>query len=86
MNKEEELLHEVLDTFQKIRGWSNPDFYRQQVMPTVNKVREHLAAIETDKFIKNYETKKEVDEIPTIPSYLEDLDKLGLFRDDKKDF
>ena len=82
----EELLHEVLDTFQKIRSWINPDFYRQQVMPTVNKVREQLAAIETEKFVKNYESNQVIDEIPTIPSRLEDeLDNFRLFKDVKKD-
>jgi len=89
MTTEYELLQEVLDTFQKVRTWANPDFYRQQVLPIVNKVKERVATIETEKFLKSYQPppKPVDDEIPTIPSYLEEqTSKFGLFNNDKKTF
>lgn len=53
MNKDYWLIHEALETFQRIRHWMHPDYYREQVMPTVQKLKDRLAIIETEKFIND---------------------------------
>lgn len=51
MSKDTELLKEILDVFKQIRHWTDPDYYREQVVPTVNKIRDRIAIIETDEWI-----------------------------------
>lgn len=48
MKNNHDLLNEALDTFQKLRHWIDPDYYREQIMPTVRKIKDQLALIETE--------------------------------------
>lgn len=69
------LLHEALDTFQKLRHWIDPDYYREQVMPTVRKIKDRLAIIETNRFLEekkqryeNFQPPKE-EKKPQLPEF-----------------
>lgn len=96
MNKDVRLLNEALDVFRKIRNWVPPEFYKEQVTPTVFKIKERLAVIETELFMarrtqsfeeQQHEAKiKELEntEPDTIPSQLMDItSQFGLFNLDK---
>lgn len=47
------LLEESLDVIQKLRQWVSADYYRVNILPTVNKLKDRIAQIETDRFIEN---------------------------------
>lgn len=97
MNSDYWLLHETLETFQRIRHWIDPDYYREQVMPTVRKIKDRLAVIETNKFLedkrkihedssKEQERIKKLEDDPdTIPNKLiEATTNFGLFTETLK--
>lgn len=73
MNNDYRLLQEALDTFNKLRHWTDPDYYREQVMPTVRKIKDRLALIETEKFLndrkKQYEEFKSPIKIDKPPPF-----------------
>lgn len=51
MNKDVRLLNEALDVLKRLREWLPPDLYKDQVTPTVSKIKERLAIIETELFM-----------------------------------
>lgn len=51
MSNDYRLLQEALDTFLRIRHWIDPDYYREQIMPTVRKIKDRLAIVETSLFM-----------------------------------
>lgn len=85
MKPDRELLEEALDTFKRLRHWTDPDYYREHVMPTVNKLKDHLAFVETKQWQqdrKNAYAKHnpEPDELRTVPSRLiESSTNFGVF-------
>lgn len=50
MTADQKLLQECLDVFKKIRHWTDPDYYREHIMPTVDRLRDHLALVDVQKF------------------------------------
>lgn len=85
MKPDRELLEEALDTFKKLRHWVDPDYYREHVMPTINKLKNHLAFVETKQWQqdrKNAYAKHNPgpDELRTVPSRLiESATNFGVF-------
>lgn len=51
MTEDYRLLQTALETFLRVRHWTEPDYYREQIMPTVRLLRDRLAIIETEYFI-----------------------------------
>ena len=90
MNKDVRLLNDTLEVFKKVRQWLPPEYYKETVMPIVNQIKERLAIVETELFMKqralNYEhySKKveEEKEPDTVPSQLLDIQsQFGIFKD-----
>lgn len=79
MNKDALLINEALDVFKRLRDWVPADFYREAVMPTVNRLKDRLAVIETEEFVRERKQLHQQYE-DTVPSQLDDLSsKFGLF-------
>lgn len=85
MQSDYELLKQALDTFTRIRHWVEPDFYREHVMPTVNRIRERVAVIETQSFTRAKPTKApppHYEEPDTIPDNLMNaMSGFGIFKE-----
>lgn len=67
------LLEESLEVIQKLRQWVSADYYRVNILPTVNKLKARIAQIETDKFIENknrYKKLQQEDFQDTVPNSL----------------
>lgn len=93
MSADTKLFAECLDTFKKLSNWVDPNYYRVNVAPTVQKLRERLAVIETNRYLGEkpkthsyYEKKQSHDDgPPTVPDNLEKIvTGFGLFNDDEK--
>lgn len=90
MNKDYHLLNEALDALLKTRSWLSADYYRMNINPVVEKLKERLASIEVEKF---YSSKKEKEipefneyETDTIPTkLLEATTNFGIFNDLKSE-
>lgn len=76
MTKDEILMQEAIDAFSKLRHWINPDFYREQILPVVNKLKDRVNTYTFTKKISE-------PELDTVPSALaESITNFGLFKDD----
>jgi hypothetical protein len=53
MNQDYRLLDESSELLKKIRPWVSADFYRENVVPLLNKLRDRLAAIDAENFKLN---------------------------------
>lgn len=78
MTKDERLIQEAIDTFSKIRHWVDPDFYREHILPTVKKLKDRMAKMDSLQSIKRSSTEPD-----TIPSQLSEFStNYGIFKDD----
>ena len=50
MNQDYRLLDESSELLKKIRPWVSADFYRENVIPVLNKLRDRLAAMDAENF------------------------------------
>lgn len=68
------LLEESLEVIQKLRQWVSADYYRVNILPTVKKLKDRIAQIETDRFIQNkkrYQRLQQNDDFQdTVPNSL----------------
>lgn len=46
------LLEESLDVMRKLRNWVTPDYYRVNILPTVDKLKDRLAELDTQIFLE----------------------------------
>lgn len=92
MNKDVRLLNEALDVLKKLRDWIPADYYRESIMPTVDRIKDRLAVIEIDMLKDsvsrafNQNQSNENFEIDTIPDNLGEVSsQFGLFKSIDKD-
>lgn len=81
MTKDEMLIQETINTFAKVKSWVDPDFYKEHILPTVKKLKDHLY-LNNLKELKDKSFKEHSTEPDTVPSKFTDITNYGIFKDD----